>query len=91
MELKSLPHAYFTASDDKLDMLIHDFQNRLLNNQLREELMVRLDNRERVNRPPTLPDRQSPSNVRIDAIFNQFNWWANHYSTIMHNKKNNPT
>ena len=90
MEIKSLPHAYFIASDDQLDMLIHDFQNRLLNNQLREELMIRLDNRERGKRPPTLPDRQSPSHVRIDAIFNQFNWWANHYSTIMHHKKNNP-
>lgn len=82
LQIETFPHAYLTATDDQLNKLIHDFQNKLLNIQLREELISRHENRPRAL-PPDLPsDRDIPSSQRIDAIFHQVNWWANHYTTV---------
>ncbi|MCI0398488.1 MAG: hypothetical protein L0322_26655, partial [Chloroflexi bacterium] len=75
-----LPQAYFTAGDDQLSMLIHDFGNKLLNIQLQQELLSRMAGRRRTMPPEPIPDRSFPSAVRIDAIFDHFNWWADHYA-----------
>ncbi len=79
----SLPNAYIISEDTDAAMLIHDFQNKLLNIQLRNELLGRLDFRQ-VTLPPTpLPEIDEPIERRIDAIFNHLEWWANQYFTSM--------
>jgi hypothetical protein len=83
MQLAGLPHAYFTAEDSDLSMLVHDFQNKLLNIQLRSELLTRaLDTRSKVP-PDPLPERDAPEDVRIDGILAHLNWWADHYTDLM--------
>jgi hypothetical protein len=82
LEISDLPHAYVTAEDADLSMLIHDFQNKLLNVQLRSELLCRtLDIPASV--PGTaLPERDAPLTERIGAIFDHLDWWADHYATL---------
>ncbi len=82
LEIKAFPHAYITVPDKALGELIHDFQNKLLNIQLREELLSRYERRSRAVPPFPLPGRKTPSKQRIDAIFQHFNWWANHYNNF---------
>ncbi|MCA9958692.1 MAG: nucleotidyltransferase domain-containing protein [Anaerolineales bacterium] len=74
-----LPNAYLTQSDDHLHIIIHDFQNRLLNIQLENELLNRLKLAERYRAPVPVPGREAPPQVRIDAIFRHLNDWADHY------------
>ncbi|MFZ0546254.1 MAG: nucleotidyltransferase domain-containing protein [Candidatus Promineifilaceae bacterium] len=84
MEIRTFPHVYITADgSDGFYKVIHDFQNKLLNIQLREELMVRIDKRPRAMPPTPLPDRTAPPNERIDAILEHFHWWADHYAAAM--------
>ena len=75
-------HDYFLMpdNDDKesLHTLIHDFQNSLLNVQLEHELLYRLLSFDRFM-PPALPDRNAPSIERLDAIFEQLDWWSAQY------------
>jgi len=87
IEIKSFPHAYITTDDDEFSTLIHDFQNKLLNIQLREELMARFEKRPRVTPPIPLPDRSFPAPTRIDAIFDHLHWWTEHYTAAMHREK----
>jgi hypothetical protein len=83
LELAVLPHAYFMAEDSDLSMLIHDFQNKLLNIQLRNELLCRRFNMPITLPPKPLPERVSPETVRLDAIFAHLHWWADHYLDLM--------
>ncbi|UCG24225.1 MAG: hypothetical protein JSW55_19240 [Chloroflexota bacterium] len=81
--LAGLPHSYFTAEDSDLSMLVHDFQNKLLNIQLRSELLSRaLDIPSEVPADP-LPERDAPEDVRIDGILSHLDWWADHYTGLM--------
>jgi len=83
LELADLPHAYISAEDTDLSMLTHDFQNKLLNIQLRSELLCRkLDIKSSVP-PDPLPDRDAPEAQRIDAILSHLRWWADHYTSLM--------
>ena len=74
-------HDYFVMPDDTdaIQILIHDFQNRLLNVQLEHELLYRLLSFERFVQPE-LPDRDAPSIERLDAIFAQLDWWSAQYT-----------
>jgi len=82
LELSGLPHAYITAKDADLSMLTHDFQNKLLNIQLRSELLCRaLDIKASVPED-SLPERDAPANERIDAILRHLHWWADHYADL---------
>jgi hypothetical protein len=83
LELAVLPHAYFVAEDSDLSMLIHDFQNKLLNIQLRNELLCRTFNIPISVPPDPLPERISPETVRLDAILAHLHWWADHYAHLM--------
>ncbi len=82
---KTFIHDYFLMSDDDdeaIHTLIHDFQNSLLNVQLEHELLYRLLNFERFL-PPALPDRSAPSLERLDAIFEQLDFWSGQYVVKM--------
>jgi hypothetical protein len=82
LQLADLPHAYFTAEDSDLSMLVHDFQNKLLNVQLRSELLARALKMMSTVPPDPLPERNAPEDVRIDAIMSHLNWWADHYTDL---------
>jgi predicted nucleotidyltransferase len=80
IQIHDLPHDYMTANTDQLNMLNHDYQNKLLNIQLREELISRFEQRRRAIPPIPLPDRHTPPHQRISAIFQHLNWWGEYYS-----------
>jgi hypothetical protein len=81
----ALPHSFLTAanvSDDTLHKFIHDFQNRMLNIQLENELLFRLGLIPAKFSPPeSLPERDVPAKQRLDAIFQHLEWWADFYQT----------
>lgn len=82
LEISGLPHAYVMAEDADLFMLVHDFQNKMLNIQLRSELLCRtLDILASTPENP-LPDRDAPATERIDGIFDHLRWWADHYASL---------
>jgi hypothetical protein len=82
-----LPNHYLTAanaSDDTLYKLIHDFQNRMLNIQLENELLFRLGLiPAKFNPPAPLPERDVPAKQRLDAIFQHLEWWADFYQNAL--------
>lgn len=81
--VESLPHAYLTSADNALSTVIHDFQNKLLNVQLENELLSRMGLIQH-NRPPEpLPGREAPATERIQAIFAHLDWWAGHFTNGM--------
>jgi hypothetical protein len=86
LEVSDLPHAYVTAEDADLSMLVHDFQNKLLNIQLRSELLCRSLDIPASTPDEPLPDREAPAAVRIDGIFNHLDWWASHYTSLFQGK-----
>jgi hypothetical protein len=87
IEIDTFPQAYITSDDDQLSTLIHDFQNKLLNIQLREELMYRTNGRPKAMPPSPLPDRSKPPIQRIEGIFDHLNWWADHYTAVMEHEQ----
>lgn len=85
--LDALPHSYLTAAntnDETLHKLIHDYQNRMLNIQLENELLFRLGLIPAKFVPPKpLPERDVSASVRMDAIFQHLEWWADFYQTAL--------
>ena len=75
-----MPHAYFTAEPSEYSKLIHDFQNKLLNARLQNELLARMKFTESKQPPIPLPDRTAPPLDRIAAIFDHLDWWAAYYA-----------
>lgn len=83
LQIAGLSHAYFATDDADLPMLIHDIQNQLLNIQLRNELLGRVDGMPVVAPPEPLPARSETAQVRLDAIFQHLGWWADYYTNEM--------
>ena len=89
IQIYDLPHAYITAvspdGDDEqvLRKIIHDFQNKLLNARLQNELLSRLKFVDRYEPPTPLPDRTAPSQERLAGILNQLNEWSEFYKEGM--------
>ncbi|MCA9919989.1 MAG: hypothetical protein KC445_18660 [Anaerolineales bacterium] len=85
--LDALPHSTLTAAnanDDTLHKLIHDFQNKMLNIQLENELLFRLGLIPAKFVPPEpLPERDVPAPARLDAIFQHLEWWSDFYQTAL--------
>lgn len=81
--IDSLPNAYLTQGDDQLHQIIHDFQNRLLNIQLENELLSRMKLAERLQTSVPLPGREAPPNERLDAVFYHLHEWTAHYTRHM--------
>ena len=82
-----LPQSYLTAANtqaETLHKLIHDFQNRMLNIQLENELLFRLGLiTEKFTPPEPLPERDTPPKQRLNAIFQHLEWWADFYQTAL--------
>ncbi len=83
LEVSGLPHAYVTAEDADLSMLVHDFQNKLLNIQLRSELLCRTLDIPASTPGKPLPERDAPPTERINGIFSHLDWWADHYAELL--------
>lgn len=81
--VETLPNAILTGQESDLPEIIHDFQNKLLNVQLEHELMVRFQLVERFTPPEPLPDRETDVRLRIDAIFQNLEWWADFYASLI--------
>ncbi len=83
----ALPHSFLTAAnanDETLHKLIHDYQNRMLNIQLENELLFRLGLIPAKFSPPEpLPERDVPARQRLEAIFQHLEWWADFYQTTL--------
>ena len=77
--IDTLPRSLIVSEDNDLPVIVHDLQNRLLNIQLRNELMSRLEYTVPRTPPVQLPDRSAPNKVRIEAIADQLEWWADYY------------
>ena len=85
--IDALPHSFLTATnsnDDTLHKLIHDYQNRMLNIQLENELLFRLRLIPAKYEPPEpLPPPTTASPKRLDAIFQHLEWWADFYQSAL--------
>jgi hypothetical protein len=78
-----LPGAHFTQDNDALPLIIHDFQNKLLNLRLEYELLNRFAYISQPDMPDPLPDREVPAEQRLAAIYRQFDWWIARYTAEM--------
>lgn len=76
--IDTLPHVYLTSPEEDLNKIIHDFQNKLLNVQLESELLGRMSLLDLARPPTPLPGREAPTKVRVGAILNHLDWWADH-------------
>lgn len=77
--VSTLPRAYVCSHEADLAMLIHDLQNRLLNVQLKHELLCRIESWP-VDLPPSkLPDRDADIRLRLDSAVRHLDWWTNLY------------
>ena len=83
LQTVTLPQEYISADEAALSMLVHDFQNKLLNIQLRSELYGKIGGRQ--TRTPTLAksDRDAPVHRRIDDICEQLGWWSDYHTAEM--------
>lgn len=77
--IDSLPRSLIVCSDNDLPVLVHDLQNKILNVQLRNELFKRMEYSVADMPPDPLPDRRAANHVRIEAIANHLDWWADYY------------
>jgi hypothetical protein len=88
IQIYELPHAYITANAQQdeeaaLRKLIHDFQNKLLNARLQNELLSRMKLTDRFEPPQPLPDRNRPTSDRVSGIFDQLQAWSKFYEEGM--------
>jgi hypothetical protein len=79
-----LPGDYLVArSEEEIHRVIHDYQNRLLNMRLEQDLLGRIYEPQlpgvQFVPPDSLPKRDEPLDVRIDAIAEQLDWWVAQY------------
>lgn len=81
--VKRLPRAYLAAPEDEISNIIHDFQNRLLNIQLENEILYRLEYLDAFAPNCPLPGRDAPNSERVQAIFDHLDQWSNFYYTGM--------
>lgn len=82
-QIDILPSTYLTSTEDDIHKVIHDFQNRLLNVQLEHELLMRFGISQAYSPPEPLPGRDALPAKRIDAIFQHFGWWSDHYNQML--------
>ena len=64
-------------------MLVHDFQNKLLNIQLRQELLCRIMDRKLEFPEQKLPSREAVIEERLQGIMDHLEWWADYYFNKM--------
>ncbi len=84
--IQALPNTYLCKEnddDETLHKIIHDYQNKMLNIRLENELLSRFGQSEKFTPPQPVPDRETPPRQRIEALFNQFEWWSAFYADAM--------
>jgi hypothetical protein len=81
--LIDLPSNYIYTKRSDLAMLVHDYQNKLLNIQLKHELLCRIMSRKLEFPEQKLPSRGAPIEVRLQGIFDHLEWWADYYFNKM--------
>jgi hypothetical protein len=81
--VNKLPRVYLAAPDETVGKLVHDFQNRLLNIQLENELLYRMGYLTQFVPNTPLPGRDAPMPHRISAIFSHLDQWCDFYYTGM--------
>ena len=84
LEVDIFPHALLSRPSDPVTdgKLIHDFQNKLLNIRLQNDLLYRLKISKQ-GEPPVLPGRNESHSARLEAIWEQFRWWTAFYEDIL--------
>ena len=83
LQIATLPQAYIEADEPTLSMLVHDFQNKLLNIQLRSELFGRISGRQIRTPPSKLSDQNAPIHERIQGIYEHLAWWSDYHTSEM--------
>lgn len=83
LQVRNLPQEYMGADDSALSRLVHDFQNKLLNIQLRSELYGKMSGRQARTPSPAKSDRHAPVHRRIDDIYEQLGWWSDYHTAEM--------
>ena len=81
--LNEMTPDYLAAPDDALSELVHDYQNRLLNIQLENELLYRMGYMDRYLPEIPLPSREAANPERVQAIFTHLDNWSNFYYNTM--------
>ncbi len=88
--IDALPNSTLTAAnanDETLHKIIHDYQNRMLNIQLENELLFRLGLIPAKFSPPEpLPEPDVAPKERLTAIFQHLERWAAFYQTALQTK-----
>ncbi len=84
LEADQFPNTLFMVeSSPEFDSkMIHDFQNKLLNIRLQNDLLHRLKISS-AGEPPALPERTAPHPVRLQGIWEQFRWWSAYYERLL--------
>jgi predicted nucleotidyltransferase len=83
LQIATLPQAYIEADESALSMLVHDFQNKLLNIQLRSELFGKISGRKSRTPPLTPADRNAPIHERVESIYQHVAWWSDYHAAEM--------
>lgn len=79
-----LPKLIEVAPEEEADrIIIHDFQNRLLNIRLQNELLGKLGLAEKREPDMAIPSRDAPTHFRIRMVQNHLSWWSNYYFNEM--------
>ncbi len=80
-ELECIGRQMFTTPPDPNQdrLLIHDFQNRLLNIRLQNQILSDLKIIPKSSPEFDLPDKALPIHERLNTISALFDWWANNY------------
>lgn len=86
--VNGLPGDYLVArTEEEIHRVIHDYQNRLLNIRLEQELLARIYKPRlsgvHFDSPGPLPRRDESLDVRIDAIADQLDWWVAQYTQYL--------
>ncbi|MDJ0755495.1 MAG: hypothetical protein QNJ45_18365 [Ardenticatenaceae bacterium] len=79
-EIDHFPNAFLsqTTSEEDKAIVIHDFQNKLLNIRLQNELLARLKLTTKVG-SGRLPDKHASHEVRLQGIWENFGFWGTYF------------
>jgi hypothetical protein len=81
--IADLPQAIVVAAEDELNRLVHDFQNSLLNLQLRHEVLERLTTSVGPLPEITLPSRAWAPLERLEEAARVLDRWAEFDLTLL--------
>lgn len=82
-EIDHFPNRLLTSppTQENNAILIHDFQNKLLNIRLQNELLARLKMSDK-NGTGRLPSKGAPQSVRLQGLWDSFGMWGRYFYDI---------